>query len=90
MGILNLLDLSPISTSLCVLAFAAVGGLIYRQFSPKKRLDLPYFSPDSSLVSMLEEAHEKVWAILPKFRNNPLTTPSIRNLRLLFQCQEWT
>lgn len=69
MGILDLFDLSSFSIGLCVLAFAAVGGLICWRFIPDKRLDLPYFYSDSSVVTTLEEAHEKVGAILPKSRN---------------------
>lgn len=63
---LLLLDLSPISISLYVLAVAAVGGLIYWRFIPSKRLDLPYFYIESNVVATLEEAHEKVCAILPR------------------------
>lgn len=66
MAILDLFDLSSISISLCVLAVAAVSGLIYRRFLPSKRLDLPYFYIGSSVVTTLEEAHEKVCAILPR------------------------
>lgn len=62
MSILDLVrraNLSPVSISLCVLAFVTLGGLIYWQFKPSKRLSLPYFYVGSDVVATLEEAHAK-------------------------------
>lgn len=89
MAILDIVDLSLFSLSLYVLAFGVVGGLICWRFILEKRLDLPYFYVDSSVVITLEEAHKKAGDILPRIRNSQLTIFSAQNLRLLFRYQEW-
>lgn len=69
MSILDLVrraNLSPVSISLCVLAFVTLGGLIYWQFKPSKRLSLPYFYVGSDVVATLEEAHAKVCTKIAK------------------------